>query len=370
MNVPFLTLESQQKKIRSEVVQKFTQVYDKGNYIMGEELTTFELSYAQFSGTNYCIGVGNGYDALKISLLALDIKEGDEVILPAYSFYATLLSILEVKAIPVFVDIDKKDGLMDLHQLESKMTSKTKAIIAVHLYGHMVNMDQLIDVVNKHQLYLIEDNAQAQGAEWRNKRSGSFGHVNATSFYPGKNLGALGDAGAITTNDEDLYKKCLSIRNYGSTVKYVHNTVGVNSRLDELQAGFLNIKLKYLEKWNLERQNIVDMYSELLKNVRDIFHFRTKDVCLPANHLFTIHTKKREKLKEFLKEKGVDTLIHYPIPLHLQEGVNYLGYKKGDFPIAEEIASTTLSLPLFIGMTNEQVKYVCDQIKLFFDVAD
>ncbi|OHX66370.1 DegT/DnrJ/EryC1/StrS family aminotransferase [Flammeovirga pacifica] len=369
MKVPFLTLEPLQNSIRSEAFDTFTKIYNESNYILGNELKAFELSYAQYNATKYCVGVGNGFDALKIALMALDIKEGDEVILPSNSFYASVLAVLSLNATPVFVDVSLEDGLINPLLIEENISDKTKAILVVNLYGFVVNMDQILKLVSKHQLYLIEDNAQAQGAEWKQKKAGSFGHISATSFYPGKNLGALGDAGAINMNNKELYDKCIALRNYGSKTKYVHDSTGVNSRLDELQAGFLNVKLKYLDKWNIERRFKVDLYIKYLKNVRGIVLFKPKDVCLPVYHVFTIQTEKRDELQSYLKNKGIGTQIHYPIPMHLQEGLSHLNYKKGDFPIAEKIASTTLSLPLFIGITEKQIEYVCHQIKLFFDLA-
>lgn len=364
MKVPFFSFDQTNEQIRSEILASFEVFLDQKHYILGKQLEQFEKAFAQHTQSNYAIGVNSGMSALYLSLMALGVGKGDEVIVPAFTFVATALAVQQTGATPIFTDV-LPSGNIDANKLEEHLSPKTKAIIGVHLYGQPCELDKLSSFADKHNIHLIEDNAQAQGATFQGKPTGSFGTINATSFYPTKNLGALGDGGAITTNNEVVYKKCLQLRNYGSSQKYEHQTFGINARLDEVQAGFLSVKLHYLAQWNKERQQIAEWYFEGLKDIKGI-----KIPVLTKNtehvfHIFTVHTKDRNQLQTFLKEKGIGTLIHYPIPLHLQEVFSYLNYKKGDFPIAEEIAETTLSLPLFIGITKEQVRYVCQQIKSF-----
>ncbi|AZQ63056.1 DegT/DnrJ/EryC1/StrS family aminotransferase [Flammeovirga pectinis] len=368
MIVPFLSLDSIHASIKQEVLSAIEEVYSANSFILGEELNTFEKQYAKATEVNYCVGVGNGLDALKIALLALDINEGDEVIITANTFFATLQAVVLVGAKPVLVDVNQKDGLINCELLEKSITAKTKAIIPVHMYGNVVDLSSILKMIEGKEIYLIEDNAQAHLATYNKQFTGSFGHLNATSFYPGKNLGALGDGGAITTNNQLLADKCKAIRNYGSSEKYYHDVLGLNSRLDNLQAAVLSVKLKYLSGWTEERKRLAALYSKELLGVGDIRLFEIEECVEPAYHLFTILTEHRDELATFLKEKNIQTIIHYPVPIHLQKSVAYLGYKKGDFPISEKIANTILSLPLFVGLSNEELKYVVAQTKLFFSV--
>lgn len=366
MKIPFLSFNATNEKIREEVFQAFQDVFDGQWYILGQHVSEFEKQYAAFNNVLYCIGVSNGLDALLLALKSVGIGKGDEVIVPSNTFIASVLAISYTGAIPVFADPDIQTYNIDPLQIEKHITRKTKAIMPVHLYGQACSMDEIMQIASKHNLYVIEDNAQSQGAAYKNKKTGSFGIVNTTSFYPGKNLGALGDAGAVTTNNPELSEKVRMLRNYGSLKKYHHEKMGYNMRLDELQAAVLNIKLKYLDEWTKERQKIAGWYHETLNGVGDLALPTIAEDCTHVYHLYVIRTEKRNDLQKYLLQHEIGTLIHYPIPPYLQKAYNGLGYKKGDFPVAEEIANTCLSLPLFPGLTQQEVFFVSEQIKKFF----
>ncbi|KYP15130.1 DegT/DnrJ/EryC1/StrS family aminotransferase [Flavihumibacter sp. CACIAM 22H1] len=365
MKIPFLDFTFMHSAIKKEMAAAFERVYDSNWYILGEEVKTFEKAYAQYSGTNHCIGVSNGLDAIVLSLKALGIASGDEVIVPSNTYIATVLAVTSVGAIPVFVEPDLRYYNIDPKKIEQSISKKTKAIIAVHLYGQICEMDAIMQIADKYQLFVIEDNAQAHGANYEGKISGSWGHVNATSFYPGKNLGALGDGGAVTTDSEKLDEAIRVLRNYGSRIKYENEVIGNNMRLDEMQAAFLKVKLERLGEWTKQRIEIASWYNELLRNVGGIILPEVHDKASHVYHLYVIRTKERDKLQHYLMERGIGTLIHYPIPPHLQAAYRYLNFKKNDFPIAEEIASTCLSLPLWPGMEKDEVEYVTNQIEKF-----
>jgi len=365
-NIPFYSLSATNKQISREIFAAFTSVYHSNNYILGENLKSFEANFAKFCAAKYCVGVGNGLDALFLSLTALDIGKGDEVIVPANTFIATVLAVSYVGATPVFVEPKIDTYNIDPKGIESAITSKTKAIIAVHLYGQSCEMDKILKVAGKRKIPVIEDNAQAQGAKSNDNPTGSFGLLNCTSFYPAKNIGALGDGGAVTTNDKKLREKLHTLRNYGSIVRYYNDVIGYNSRLDEIQAAFLNVKLRYLDKWNKERQNIAKTYTKHLNDLNDVILPVTAANCTSVYHQFVIRTKKRNELQEYLKKKEIGTLIHYPVPPHLQKAYRNLGYKKGSFPIAEEIAETCLSLPMYPGLSNKNIEHISASIKKFF----
>ncbi len=365
-HIPFLNLQPAHTLIRDEMVKAFETVYDSNWFVLGDNLKQFEKEYAKFNNTKYAIGVSNGLDALFLSLKALNIGNGDEVIVPANTYIATALAVSNAGAMPVFSEPDIHTYNIDPQKIEAAITPNTKAIIPVHLYGQACDMSQISEIASKHNLFIIEDNAQAHGAAFKNKPTGAWGNINATSFYPGKNLGALGDGGAITTNDETLAVKVSMLRNYGSVKKYNNEIPGFNMRLDECQAAFLLVKLKYLAGWTLSRQQIASMYNEGLRGIGDLV--------LPANHpdathvyhLYVIRTEKREELSKYLLEMGIETLIHYPIPPHLQKAYNYIGYKPGDFPIAEKIAETCLSLPVWPGLEKNDVDFIIETINHFF----
>lgn len=351
--------------IRQEMHEAFTKVYDSYWYVLGQNVLLFEKEYAEFNETNYCIGVSNGLDALHLALKAVGVGAGDEVIIPSNTYIATALAVSYVGASPVFVEPDRQTYNINPANIEAAITPRTKAIMPVHLYGQACEMEAIMHLAKKHKLFVIEDNAQAQGAVFNGKITGSWGHANGTSFYPGKNLGALGDAGAVTTNDTALAEKINMLRNYGSQKKYYNEVIGHNMRLDELQAAFLSVKLKYLSDWTAQRQQIAAWYDEALKDVEGIVLPSTHPYATHVYHLYVIRTKNRDELQKYLTEKGIGTLIHYPIPSHLQEAYAYLGHQKGDFPIAEEIANTSLSLPLWPGMTKAEVDYIATQVLIF-----
>ena len=364
--IPFLNFEPMHKLIRSEMMQSFQDVYDANWFVMGKKLEAFEKEYAYFSNTNYSIGVSNGLDALHLALKALNINKGDEVILPSNTYIATALAVSYVGATPVFVEPDRKTYNIDPSSIEAAITTKTKVIMPVHLYGQACEMDAIMAIANKNNLFVVEDNAQAHGATFNGKITGSFGNANGTSFYPGKNLGALGDAGAVTTNDAAIAKRISVLRNYGSEKKYHNEEIGFNMRLDELQASFLSVKLKYIKEWTSQRIEIAKNYDEKLKNVGDLV---LPEVCTNASHvyhLYVIKTKNRDALQTHLSANGIGTLIHYPVPPYLQKAYQNLCFKKGSFPIADELASTCLSLPIWPGLSENSVQYVCDCINEFY----
>jgi dTDP-4-amino-4,6-dideoxygalactose transaminase len=333
---------------------------------MGKAVDHFEKEYAIFNHVEHCISVSNGLDALHMALKALDIGTGDEVIVPSNTYIATLLAVSYVGATPVLVEPDINTYNIDPSNIEKAITHKTKAIMPVHLYGQACQMDAIMSIAKKHALYVIEDNAQAHGASFQGKLTGSFGEVNGTSFYPGKNLGALGDGGAVTTNDASLAQKIKLLRNYGSEIKYHNEVIGYNKRLDEMQAAFLSVKLNYLPEWTRQRQQIAQWYTEALKQCGDIILPVTHQDATHVYHLYVIRTQQRDALQTHLTEQGIGTMIHYPIPPHLQPAYASLGYTKGSFPVAEEIADTCLSLPLWPGMTAEEVGIVANNIHAFF----
>ncbi len=348
--------------IREELEAAFREVLDSNWFILGPQVEAFEQEYAAYTGTKYAVGVSNGLDALVLCLRALGVEAGDEVIVPSNTYIATVLAVTHVGATPVFVEPRIDTYNIDPSLIPAAITKRTKAIMPVHLYGQACEMDAIMDIAHAHNLLVVEDNAQAHGATWKGRRTGSWGHLNATSFYPGKNLGALGDAGAVTTDDPDLAHKVKVLRNYGSQKKYLNEVVGYNNRLDELQAAFLKVKLKYIEQWTRERQQIASWYDAALKEALGITLPRTHSDASHSYHLYVIRTQRRVELQQRLADHGIGTLIHYPIPPHLQEAYKDLGYKEGDFPIAEELAITMLTLPMWPGMVQDQVKSICDNL--------
>jgi dTDP-4-amino-4,6-dideoxygalactose transaminase len=366
MKIPFVSFTETNRLIKPEILSTFEDFFDKSWYILGDRVAAFEKEYAAFNNVSDCIGVSNGLDALHLALKALNIGNGDEVIIPSNTYIATALAVSYVGGIPVFVEPDEFTYNITAANIEKAITSKTKAIMPVHLYGQACEMDAIMRIASERNLYVIEDNAQAQGAKCNGKITGSIGHVNATSFYPGKNLGALGDAGAVTTNDAELGKQVRILRNYGSEKKYHHEVVGFNMRLDECQAAFLSVKLKYLEQWTAQRREIAAAYTAGLKGCAEIIVPQVAENCDHVYHLYVIRTSQRDKLQNYLSEQGIGTLIHYPIPPHLQNAYRSLGFSTGSFPIAERLAKTSLSLPMWPGMTNQQVEKVIETVNAFF----
>ena len=335
--------------------------------MLGGGVKKFEKEYADYIGTNYCVGVGNGLDALKISLKALEIGEGDEVIVPANTYIATVLAVTSVGAKPVLVEPDINTFNIDPIKIEEKITTKTKAIIPVHLYGLPCAMDEIIAIANKHQLYIIEDNAQASGAIYKGKLTGSFGHINAHSFYPTKNLGALGDGGAITTNNKELARKAKLLSNYGSEIKYKNELLGYNSRLDEIQAAVLSIKLNYLNGWNKEREFLSKVYDKNLSSIEGLSTYNDmhNSMIKHTRHLYVIRVKEREKLMEYLLGEGISTAVHYPIPPYKQNA--YKGFfETTGYAITDMLSDEVLSLPLYKGLMVADIEKISATIKNFY----
>ena len=364
MKIPFVSFLPMEKELDSDIRNAFDRVYTRSWYIEGEEDKRFESSFANYCGSKYCVGVGNGLDALILALKALGIGCGDEVIIPSNTYIATALAVVYVGATPVFVEPDIRTFNMNPDNIEASLTSRTKAIMPVHLYGQPCDMDSIMVIAKKYSLKVVEDCAQAHGAAYKGKKIGTFGDAAGFSFYPGKNLGALGDAGAVITNDKELADKIRSLGNYGSDYKYHHIYKGNNSRLDELQAAFLAAKLPHLDRMNSERRKIADMYTAGIKNPNIVLPYVFHD-CTPVWHIYGIRCSERDALEMHLNDKGIGTNKHYPIPMHIQECFKDLNIPQGSLPIAEEISATELSIPMYYGMTDEEVQYVIDAINDF-----
>ena len=364
MNVPFVSFKPLEKELDNQLRAAFDRVFENSWYIDGKEDKAFEDAFAIYCDSKYCVGCGNGLDALMLALKALDVGNGDEVIVPSNTFIATALAVTYTGATPVFVEPDIRTYNLDPAKIEEKLTTKTKAIMPVHLYGQPCDMDPIMEIAKKHGLFVIEDCAQAHGATYKGKVIGSFGDAAGFSFYPGKNLGALGDAGATVTNNEALAAKIRALGNYGSDYKYHHIYKGNNSRLDELQAAFLSAKLPLMDKINENRRSIAKRYLEGIQNSKIILPF-VPDYAVPVWHLFPVRTEKRDELAQHLSDRGIATNKHYPIAMHLQECYADLKLPQGSLPIAEELAATELSLPIYYGMTEEEIDYVIDAINCF-----
>jgi len=343
--------------------QKALDVLRSGYYILGNEVKAFEHEFANYIGSKYCVGLANGLDALWISIKLLGIKEGDEVLVQSNTYIATVMGITMNGATPVFVEPNEFHNLSD-DNLETFITDRTKAILVTHLYGQATNLEKIIQICEKYNLYLIEDCAQSHGAKYKQRMTGSIGYVGCFSFYPSKNLGCFGDGGAIVTNDEQLAEKVRTYRNYGSQKRYFNEVVGTNSRLDELQAGLLRVKLTFMNELTQERENLAQRLLKEVNNPLIELPLVDKD-CTHVWHLFVIKTNYRDELMTYLNSNEIQSLIHYPIPPHLQEAYIELGHKKGDFPICEQLANQVLTLPLYNGMTNEELDYLIDKLNQF-----
>lgn len=362
MNIPFNVLDRQYLKYQSEYENKVLETLRKGWYVLGPEVENFEKEYAASLGTKYVIGVDNGLNAIVLAFRALGIKEGDEVIVQANTYIASVMGITMNGATPIFVEPNEFYNI-DVSKIEEKITEKTKAILVVHLYGQASKMDKVLEICQKYNLKLVEDCAQAHGAMFDGQQIGTFG-IGCFSFYPSKNLGCFGDGGAISTNDEKLNRDFKVLRNYGSQKRYYNEVVGYNSRLDELQAGLLRVKLQHLPELLEERKKIAKKYLCEIKNPLIKLPKVDKN-CTHVWHLFVVQVEEREKFQNYLSENNIGSVIHYPIPPHLSEAYEYLGYKKGDFPITEKYAETVLSLPLYNGMTDEEINYVIEKINKY-----
>lgn len=359
----FYDLGLGEPSLRAELDQAYHRVMDSGWMILGPEVEAFEQEFAAFCGVGHAIGVGNGYDALVLALRAAEVAPGDEVVVPAHTFAATWLAVLAVGARPVPVEVDAATYTIDPLLADAAVTRRTRAIIPVSLYGHPVDMDPLMALAARHGLFVLEDAAQSHGATYRGRRTGGLAHATAFSFYPSKNLGALGDAGAVTTDDPALAERIRRLRNYGSVRKYEHDVAGVNSRLDEMQAAFLRVRLGRLAEGNAQRRANAGEYRTALAG--------TADMTLPAEanwaehvyHLYVVRSARRDELQARLKASGVETLIHYPTPCHLQPAFADLGFRQGDFPLAERLAAEVLSLPFWLGMATAEVSTVADAVR-------
>ena len=364
MKVPFVSFRPLEKKLDKEMKAAFERVYENSWYIMGKEDACFEAAFAAYCETCFCIGCGNGLDALALSLKALGVGPGDEVIVPSNTFIATALAVTKVGATPVFVEPDLQTYNIDGDKIEEKITERTRAIMPVHLYGQPAEMDKIMEIADKYQLYVVEDCAQAHGAIYKGKKVGSFGDAAGFSFYPGKNLGALGDAGAVVTSRHEIAQKVRALSNYGSDYKYHHIYEGSNSRMDEIQAAFLSVKLKYLDQTNTEREKIASRYLKEIQNEKIKLPYVIEGV-KPVWHIFAIRCKQRDELERYLNKAEIGTNKHYPIPMHLQGAYKSLGIEKGQLPIAEKISATELSIPMYYGMTNQEIDYVIEMLNRF-----
>ena len=364
MKIPFVTFRPMEKELDADLRAAFETVYNNSWYIEGQEDEKFEKAFAEYIGMPYCVGCGNGLDALVLALKALGIGEGDEVIVPSNTYIATALAVTYTGAKVVFVEPDIRTYNINPELIEAAITDKTKAVMPVHLYGQPCDMDPIMAIAEKHGLKVIEDCAQAHGATYKGRKIGTFGIASGFSFYPGKNLGALGDAGASVTSDKDVADKIRAYGNYGSDYKYHHIYQDNNSRLDEMQAAFLSAKLPHLDRMNEARKSVAAKYLEGIKNPEVILPF-VPDYADPVWHIFAVRCDRRDELEKFLNDAGIGTNKHYPIPMHLQGAYKNLGLKEGDLPLAEEISRTQLSLPLYYGMTDEEINYVIDKINEF-----
>ena len=361
--VPFVSFRPMEKELRNELESAFARVFHQSWYVLGKENEQFEKEYAQFCNVNCCVGCGNGLDAITLILKAYGIGTGDEVIIPSNTFIATALAVSRTGAVPILVEPDIVTYTINTEQIEKRITERTRAIIAVHLYGQPADMDRIKEVARKYELKVIEDAAQAHGAAYKGKRVGSLGDAAAFSFYPGKNLGALGDAGCVTTNDENLAEKVRVLANYGSDYKYHHIYQGYNSRMDELQAAFLRAKLPYLERMNEDRRKTAEKYLEKIENDCIVLPVKVKEA-VSIWHIFPIRTRERDRLAEFLENKGIQVGIHYPIPIHRQKAYLNSDIANENLPICEEISRTELSIPMYYGI-GDKVDYVIKALNEF-----
>ena len=365
MKVEFCSFKPMHDEIKKKLDNAYARVLNSSYFIQGKECSKFEEEFASYCDCKHCVGVATGLDAIYLILKALNIGVGDEVIVPSNTFIATALAVSYVGATPIFVEPEIETFNINPAKIEEKITSKTKAIIPVHLQGRPADMDPILKIAKKHNLKVVEDAAQAHGALYKGRKVGSLGDAAAFSFYPGKNLGALGDAGCVLTNNEDIANMIRALGNYGSDYKYHHIYKGTNSRLDELQSAFLREKLPHLDKWNAYRNKVALKYFNGIKNPNIILPPKTDKDFNHVYHVFVIRCKRRDELEKYLNDNGILTVKHYPIPMHLQLAYSDLNLKEGDLPIAEEISKTVLSIPMFYGITDEQVDFVIEKINQF-----
>lgn len=366
--VPFGDLKVQHTLIKEEIDEAIHRVIERGWFILGEEVESFEKEFAEYCGCTYGIGVGSGTEAIHLSLLALSVKPGDEVITVPNTAVPTISAVSFAGAVPRFVDVNPETYTIDVAKIGALITKKTKAIIPVHLYGQCADMDPILDIAKQYNLAIIEDACQAHGSLYKGRKSGSLGDVGCFSFYPSKNLGALGDGGIVITNDAKIAERLYLLRNYGQERRYYHKIKGFNSRLDEIQAAILRLKLKHLDVWNTIRREKARLYISLLKDTSSVITPNEAHYSKHVYHLFVIRCKQRDTLREFLLKYGVGTLIHYPIPVHLQDSYKDLGYRRGDFPITENYAEAILSLPMYPEINDSEIEYIAVKIREFFNL--
>lgn len=370
-SVPFVDLAAQQATIQTEITSAIQRVLSECNFVLGPQVEEFERDFARFVGCEHAVGVSSGLDALRLSLMAVGIGPGDEVILPANTYIATALAISAIGARPVLVDCDPRTYNIDVNLVESAITPHTKAIIPVHLTGQAADMDPILEIAGRHGLTAIEDAAQSHGTLYKGRSCGSLGSMGCFSFYPSKNLGAYGDGGMVTTDDPELAARIRWLRNYGQTAKYRHTEKGLNARLDTLQAAILSVKLRHLPRWNKARAAHAEGYKNLLTGVGDLVFQQQSRYSTHVYHLFIMETEWRDALRKHLDAREIHTGIHYPIPIHLQQAYKDLGYREGDFPETERLTKRMLSLPMFPELRREQIERVAGEIKEFFaDVSE
>lgn len=366
-NIPLVDLVRQYRSIKRETDKAISGVLESGSFILGENVRAFEQEFATYLGVKHAVGVGSGTDALLIALKALGVGPGDEVITVSYTFISTVYAIIHSGAKPMLVDVDPVTYTIDAKQVLNAVSDRTKAIIPVHLYGQPADMDPIMEIAERRGLWVIEDAAQAHGAENKGRKTGSIGHVSCFSFYPSKNLGAFGDGGMLVTNDEELANKARMLRAYGCRGKYHYEVVGYNSRLDELQAAILRVKLKRLDFWNEKRRKHAKFYNQLLFKVPSIVTPTEDTDKKHVYHLYVIRGKDRDRLRDFLTSKGIATGVHYPVPIHLSEAYKHLGYNNSDLQFTQKYAGQVLSLPMFPELTEDEINYVCTYIRRFYE---
>lgn len=366
MKIPFIDFKKLHEPVRAEIDSEIKNVIDNNAFILGKTVTDFENDFAKAHDVKHCVGVSSGTDANHLALWVLGIKAGDEVIMPANTFIATAWGATLCGATPVFVDCEPDSYNLDPKKIEEKITPNTKAIVAVHLYGQPADLDAIREIADKHNLILLEDAAQAHIAEYKDNKIGGQSIAASFSFYPGKNLGAFGEGGAVTTNDDEIAAKVKMLRDHGSNKKYYHEMYGHNYRMEGIQGAVLGVKLKMLKEWTDKRRAAAKKYNDLLKDIKEIELPKEMSYANHVYHLFVIQTKKRDELQKFLNDNDIASGLHYPVPLHLQKCFDHLNYKKGDFPVTEKLADQCLSLPMFPDLSDEQIEFVCEKIKHFF----
>lgn len=364
MTIPFVDLKAQYQSIKTEVNEAIQRVLDNTAFILGKEVKDFEEAFAEYVGAKHCVAVNSGTAAIQVAVQSCGIGAGDEVIIPANTFFATAEGISTANATPVFVDCDSVSYNIDVSKIEAAITDKTKAIMPVHLYGQSADLDSIFEIAKKHNLLVIEDAAQAHGSLYKNKRVGALGHAGCFSFYPGKNLGAYGEGGAIVTNDDEVARLARLLRDHGSQKKYQHEIIGYNFRMEGIQGAVLNVKLKYLDGWNDLRREHATLYNKLLSDSGLILPLEM-EYARHIYHLYVVQSERRDELMKALNDADIQTGIHYPIPIHLQPAYAFLEHKEGDFSEAERQAKQLVSLPMFPELTNEQIEKVCDTILQF-----